>query len=123
MHEPWIAPRLGPSLIEQAPRLASTDRLSGIKRLPLLCTGPGWRRVRRQPGCWSDCHAAAVEAREGEPVEGFAGGSALVPQHADCHLLAQRHRGGSVGPPVDARPIPAETEIHCQLVQPPANRE
>ena len=39
----------------------------------------------------SDRHAAAVEAREGEAVEGFAEGSALVPQHADSHFLAERH--------------------------------
>ncbi len=39
----------------------------------------------------SDCHAAAVEAREGEAVEGLAEGSALVPQHADSHFLADRH--------------------------------
>src|SRR6185436_2069158 len=71
----------------------------------------------------SDCHAAAVEAREGEAVEGFAEGSALVPQHADSHFLAERHGGGRVGTPVDARPIPSETEIHRELVQLSTNRE
>ena len=86
-----IAPRLGPSLIEQAPRSASTNRLSGINASASLHrTGPAphGRGVAR---LLSDCHAAAVEAREGEAVEGFAEGSALVPQHADSHFLAERH--------------------------------
>jgi hypothetical protein len=84
-------PRLGPSLIEQAPRSASTNRLSGINAsASLRRTGPAphGRGVAR---LLSDCHAAAVEAREGEAVEGFAEGSALVPQHADSHFLAERH--------------------------------
>jgi hypothetical protein len=56
-------------------------------QLPLnasvFCKGPGQRL--------SDRHTAAVEAREREAVEGFAESSALVPQHADGHLLADRH--------------------------------
>jgi hypothetical protein len=86
-----IAPRLGSSLIEQAPRSASTNRLSGINASATLHrTGPAphGRGVAR---LLSDCHAAAVEAREGEAVEGFAKGGALVPQHADSHFLADRH--------------------------------
>jgi hypothetical protein len=86
-----IAPRLGPSLIEQAPRSASTNILSSINgSATLRRTGPAphGRGVAR---LLSDCHAAAVEAREGEAVEGFAEGSALVPQHADSHFLAERH--------------------------------
>ncbi len=82
---------LGPSLSEQAPRSASTHRLSGINASASLHrTGPAphGRGVAR---LLSDCHAAAVEAREGEAVEGFAQGSALVPQHADGHFLAERH--------------------------------
>lgn len=39
----------------------------------------------------SDRHAAAVEANEGEAVEGFAQGSALVSQHGYSHFLAERH--------------------------------
>jgi hypothetical protein len=39
----------------------------------------------------SDCNTAAVEAREGEAVEGLSEGGALVPQHADSHFLADRH--------------------------------
>jgi hypothetical protein len=31
------------------------------------------------------------QAREREAVEGFAERSALVPQHADSHFLAERH--------------------------------
>ena len=79
------------SLIEQAPRSAFTNRLSGINASASLHrTGPAphGRGVAR---LLSDCHAAAVEAREGEAVEGFAEGSALVPQHADSHFLADRH--------------------------------
>ena len=75
----------------QAPRSASTNRLSGINASASLHrTGPAphGRGVAR---LLSDCHAAAVEAREGEAVEGFAEGSALVPQHADRHFLADRH--------------------------------
>ena len=74
-----IAPRLGSSLIEQAPRSASTNCLSSINgSATLRRTGPAphGRGVAR---LLSDCHAAAVEAREGEPVEGFAESSALVP--------------------------------------------
>jgi hypothetical protein len=70
---------------------ASTNRLSGINASASLHgTGPAphGRGVARLP---SDCHAAAVEAREGEAVEGFAQGRALVPQHADSHFLAERH--------------------------------
>ena len=70
-----------------------------------------------RPGCSSDRHAGAVEAREGEAVEGFAEGGALVAQQADRHRLTQRHRAGRVGPPVDARPVPAEAEVHRELVQ------
>ena len=65
-------------------------RLEGINAsASLYKTGPAphGRGVAR---LLSDCHAAAVEAREGEAVEGFAEGSALVPQHADSHFLAER---------------------------------
>ena len=74
-----IAPRLGSSLIEQAPRSASTNSLSSINgSATLRRTGPA-PHCRGVARLLSDCHAAAVEAREGEPVEGFAESSALVP--------------------------------------------
>jgi hypothetical protein len=79
------------TLIERAPRSAPTNRLSDVNACASLQrTGPAPRGggVAR---LLSDCHAAAVEAREGEAVEGLAEGSALVPQHADSHFLAERH--------------------------------
>ena len=63
------------------------DRLPSGR--PRGAVPPASRHGRRR--LLSDCHAAAVEAREGEAVEGFAEGSALVPQHADSHFLAERH--------------------------------
>ena len=59
--------------------------------LPLVCAGSGRRLTAgRPPGC-SDYYAAAIEAREGEAVELFAQGSALIPQHGYSHFLAERH--------------------------------
>jgi hypothetical protein len=63
-------------------------RSGSIARRFVPPSAPHGRGVGRLP---SDCHAAAVEAREGEAVEGLAEGSALVPQHADSHFLADRH--------------------------------
>jgi hypothetical protein len=56
-----------------------------------VSTVAGASRGRGVARLLSDCHAAAVEAREGEALEGFAEGSALVPQHADSHFLADCH--------------------------------
>ena len=61
--------------------------------------GPRRRHYKAPARLLSDCHAAAVEAREGKAVEGFTQRRALVTQHADSHFLAECHRGGRVGTP------------------------
>jgi len=83
---------------------------------PMIGPDPADAYRRSGPGCSSDRDASAVEAREGEAVESFAQGSVLISQQTNGNLLAQCHRGGGVGPPVDARPVSAKPEVYRELV-------